>query len=81
MPMLRADFKMDETYKRNDVRKIDSPILALMGTEDPELTLQELLKWGEYTTGTFSYKYISGAHMFVNTNREATIEAVKEFLK
>lgn len=52
-----------------------------MGTEDPELTLQELLKWGEYTTGKFSYKYISGAHMFVNTNRKATIEAVKEFVK
>ena len=81
MPMLRADFKMDETYKKNDVKKIDSPILALMGTEDPELTLQELLKWGEYTTGKFSYKYISGAHMFVNTNCKATIEAVKEFVK
>lgn len=81
LPMLRADFKIDETYVRNDIRKLDCPILGLMGTEDKELTLQELLKWSDYTANIFTYKYITGAHMFLNTNRRATVEAVKEFIK
>lgn len=81
LPMLRADFKIDETYVRNDIRKLDCPILGLMGTEDKELTLQELKKWSEYTTDVFDYKYITGAHMFLNTNCKATVDAVKEFIE
>ncbi|MHB8062633.1 MAG: thioesterase II family protein [Ruminiclostridium sp.] len=80
IPMLRADFKMDETYKRETAEKINCPILALMGTEDPELTLEELLTWREYTEGEFTYKSVEGAHMFINTYRAMAINAIGDFI-
>lgn len=79
-PMLRADFKMSEIYHRDTVEKINCPILALMGTEDTELTLEELLLWREYTTAAFTYKSVQGAHLFINTNRTIVIDTIKNFV-
>ena len=47
---------------------------------DEEMKLEELLKWQDYTTKDFSYKYIEGKHMFVNTSSESLIKAIKEFV-
>lgn len=80
LPMLRADFMIDETYQRKDVIKIDVPILGLMGTEDKELKLEELKKWEEYTTKDFKYRYIEGGHMFINTNTEIVTKEISAFI-
>lgn len=80
LPMLRADFILDETYVNPNITKIDVPILGLMGTEDKELTIEELLKWKEYTSQDFSYKYIEGGHMFINTNTEKVASEIKKFI-
>lgn len=81
LPMLRADFSVDETYINNDIVKIDVPILGLMGTEDEELMLSELTKWQEYTNKNFSYSSISGGHMFINKNLEDVIIEIKKFIE
>ena len=44
LPMLRADFMIDETYQRKEIEKIDIPILGLMGTDDEEFKIEELKK-------------------------------------
>lgn len=80
LPMLRADFILDEKYVNPNVIKVDVPILGLMGTKDTELTVNQLIKWSEYTTCDFSCKYIDGAHMFVNTNMESVIKEIKQFI-
>lgn len=80
LPMLRADFMIDETYQRKDIVKIDIPILGLMGTEDNELKIEELRKWEEYTINDFKYSYIEGGHMFVNTNTELVTSEISKFI-
>ncbi|PWV48720.1 surfactin synthase thioesterase subunit [Finegoldia magna] len=80
LPTLRADFIIDEDYQDKKYEKVDSNILGLMGDIDEEMKLDELLKWSEYTTKSFSYKYIPGKHMFVNTSENNVIEAIKEFV-
>ncbi|MDF2987625.1 MAG: hypothetical protein K0R50_3135 [Eubacterium sp.] len=80
MPMLRADFRMDETYHRKTAEKINCSVLALLGADDPELTLEELLTWREYTNGEFTYKSVEGAHMFIHTYRSMTINAIRDFV-
>lgn len=78
--MLRADFKMGETYHRSTMEKINCPVLALMGTEDAELTLEQLLLWREYTTADFTYKCVKGEHLFINTNRTAVVDIIRSFI-
>ena len=51
-----------------------------MGDIDEEMKVEELLKWQDYTTKEFSYKYIEGKHMFVNTSPNSVINAIKEFV-
>lgn len=80
LPMLRADFAIDEGYQDMEGKKLDSRILALMGDIDEEMELEELLKWQDYTTKEFSYQYIKGKHMFVNTSVESVIKEIKEFI-
>ncbi len=80
LPTLRADFMIDEAYQDIAGKKLESKILGLMGDIDEEMELEELLKWQDYTTKDFSYKYIEGKHMFVNTSSESVIKAIKEFV-
>lgn len=80
LPTLRADFIIDEDYQDIAGKKLDSKILGLMGDLDEEMGLEELLKWQDYTTKEFSYKYIEGKHMFVNTSAENVIRSIKEFI-
>lgn len=80
LPTLRADFIIDEDYQDTEGEKLNSKILGLMGDIDEEMKLEELLKWQDYTTKEFSYKYIEGKHMFVNTSPKSVIKAIKEFV-
>lgn len=80
LPTLRADFTIDEEYKDEKFEKINSRILGLMGTIDQEMTLDELIKWQDYTTEKFDYKYIEGKHMFINTKENEVINEIKNFL-
>ena len=80
LPTLRADFIIDEDYQDDEYKKVDSDILALMGTVDKEISLEELTKWSEYTTKKFTYKDIEGGHMFIITNKEDVIKSVNEFV-
>ncbi|HEO3924091.1 TPA: thioesterase II family protein [Streptococcus pyogenes] len=80
LPMLRADFMIDETYQRKEIEKIDIPILGLMGTDDEEFKIEELKKWEEYTTKDFKYRYIEGGHMFINTNTELVAKEISSFI-
>lgn len=80
VPMLRADFTLDETYRREKIEKVNCPILGLMGTQDQKLTLEEFLKWQEYTNLDFFYRFIEGGHMFVNTNSAIVIQDILEFI-
>ncbi|WP_045520445.1 thioesterase II family protein [Clostridium sporogenes] len=80
LPMLRADFEIDEKYENKVIEKLDCSILGLMGTEDSELTLDELMKWSEYTNKDFNCKKIEGGHMFINTNYIQVINCIKEFM-
>lgn len=80
LPMLRADFKIDETYCKKNVEKINVPILGFMGTKDNELTLEELRGWKNVTTKHFSYRMIEGGHMFININQEKVIKSILGYL-
>lgn len=80
LPTLRADFKLDETYHRSNVQKVNLPILALMGEDDSELTIEELLMWENYTSCEFTYKKAAGAHMFIITSQEDTAKIIWEYI-
>ncbi|GAA0736782.1 thioesterase II family protein [Clostridium oceanicum] len=81
IPMLRADFQIDETYIKKNLEKLDVPILGFMGTKDEEMTLKELKDWEKVTKKTFKYEMIEGGHLFINTNKESVISSITKYLR
>lgn len=65
LPMLRADFSVDETYRCHEAPSLDCPITVIGGKSDPEATQDELIAWAPYTTSRFALKMIEGDHFFL----------------
>lgn len=78
LPILRSDFKLDETYYSKEVTALSCPITALGGLEDIEASLDEILKWKEYTKSVFNYEIFKGGHFFI---KEQEIEVLKKIKK
>jgi surfactin synthase thioesterase subunit len=74
-PLLRADFKMAETY-RADRTPLECPIVAFAGTDDKDVTPEKLAGWRDLTTQQYELHWISGGHFFIERNRAAVLEKV-----
>ena len=65
-PMLRADFRLNETYVHRPGPPLDCPITAFGGVGDDHVPRDELAAWGERTRGGFEVRTIRGGHFFLH---------------
>src|SRR5699024_2748413 len=54
LPRLRADYRLIESYVPTRGRTVPSPIIALVGNDDPEVTPEQIDAWNEATIGDFA---------------------------
>lgn len=80
LPMLRADFRLVETYSQKPDIKIDSVIAVLAGKDD-EVTDTCLRSWFEFYTNCLDIRWVEGGHFFVESNKDAVIDEVNYFLE
>lgn len=80
LPLLRADFTVDETYSYSPAMSLECPIAAFGGTWDLEAQRTEIEAWAEHTSGEFSLEMISGDHFFLHTARELLLQFVSRIL-
>ncbi|WP_025844482.1 thioesterase II family protein [Brevibacillus agri] len=76
MPLLRADFTLDDTYRFTEEAPLECPISAFCGTRDPEASEEEMAAWARHTRGAFALDMIEGEHFFLNSNREQLLRLV-----
>lgn len=79
MPMLKADYKLDDSvdYKSFGILNID--IWGIQGSEDTEVGKEDLRKWDKYTTREFRLKTIEGNHFFVKN--EMILRYIKDIIQ
>ncbi|HEX7241933.1 MAG TPA: alpha/beta fold hydrolase [Longimicrobiaceae bacterium] len=77
LPLLRADFAVNEAYDPYEEPPLDLPILAMGGTGDEEVTQAGLEAWGRYTTGRFAVRVFEGGHFFLNSSAAEVAGAVR----
>jgi medium-chain acyl-[acyl-carrier-protein] hydrolase len=68
LPVLRADFRMIETYQYVEGPPLDVPLLILGGTDDPAVSASDLSDWRGYTTQQCNVRLLPGAHFFLFGN-------------
>jgi len=82
MPILRADFRLIETYryiKKSD-SKLNSKVTVLNGKED-EISDNELLGWQQYTKQSCNIVNFEGGHFFINDHAESIVDLINNVVK
>jgi len=76
LPTLRADFRVAETYTHYARRPVDFPITAFLGSEDPTLTSELLIPWGEHTEGRYRLEVLPGDHYLTDIGRDDLLQSI-----
>ncbi len=81
LPIVRADFKILETYQFRGEAPLDLPITVYAGHQDIRTNQAELRAWGKQTTGPFALRMFEGEHFFISTHRTTVLEALSADLE
>ncbi len=80
VPILRADFALEETYDHETEPPLEIPISLFGGTKDKEAPPEFIKPWADHTSCNFTLEMIEGGHFFLNSARPALLESVSRIL-
>jgi medium-chain acyl-[acyl-carrier-protein] hydrolase len=81
IPLLRADFAVNEAYAHREEAPLDLPLLAMGGTDDEEVSREGLEAWAAYTRGPFDLKIYPGGHFFLTPLAREVTQAVRQAIR
>ena len=65
LPAIRADLQLIETYEYAEEPPLDVDVLALGGSDDPAVTIDQLNGWRRHTASNFAVRLFPGGHFFL----------------
>jgi surfactin synthase thioesterase subunit len=81
LPQLRADFMALDSYVYTDGAQLDCDIVCVNGESDRLIDRDQMLAWGEQTTGGFSCEWLPGGHFFINESRSAMVGLIAKAIE
>ncbi|RAJ67116.1 pyochelin biosynthetic protein PchC [Streptomyces sp. Amel2xB2] len=79
-PVLRADYRLIDSYRPGPGLRLTTPVTALSGESDPACTAEESRVWSSATSGSFELHSFPGDHFFLVPCREQVVGLVAERL-
>jgi pyochelin biosynthetic protein PchC len=76
LPVLRADYRLAETYRPAGADPLTCPILACSGDRDPDVDLAVLPEWGAHTTAGLAVRVYPGDHFYLRRHRRALLDEI-----
>ncbi|HEV8577568.1 MAG TPA: thioesterase II family protein [Thermoanaerobaculia bacterium] len=80
IPILRADFSVNETYAYAEEEPFDFGISAFGGLGDEEVNRDDVEAWRPQTRGRFRMRMLPGDHFFIQSGKDLVLEAVSRDL-
>lgn len=80
LPALRADFAVLEHYSFAVEPPLALPLHVYGGAEDPLVPPADLAAWNVHTTGPCTVRVFPGHHFYLQTQRDALLQAVRAAL-
>ncbi len=80
LPILRADFKICETWENVITSKLSLPIRVFGGLNDKGVTLDCLDAWQRCSSLRISRHVFPGGHFFINENREKVLSIMARYV-
>ena len=78
LPVLRADFAVNESYIYAAGEPLDCPISAFGGLQDNLTSRDKLEAWRHQTRGAFTLRMFPGDHFFLHNTRAALLHALAQ---
>lgn len=76
LPAIRSDYRAAETYRYLDGSDVSCPIIALIGDEDPRVTVDGVRAWRDFTSSEFRSEVFSGGHFFLNDHESDILTTI-----
>ncbi len=67
LPLLRADFRLNETYQHRSFPLLTCPVSAYAGIGDEEVSADAISSWKKVTRGPFDSRTFEGDHFFIHS--------------
>jgi surfactin synthase thioesterase subunit len=80
VPLLRADFSLEETYAHAPGEPLEIPTTVFGGADDPEANLDELNAWQRHCRHACEVRIFQGNHFYLRTNPAPVVEAIRAAL-
>ncbi len=79
LPILKADLGLMESFPLTyGCDPLPIPITAFGGIEDEMVVPQDIAKWENYTTASYTRVMFPGGHYFIHTSHDALLQHVDE---
>jgi pyochelin biosynthesis protein PchC len=80
LPAIRSDYRAIETYRDVPGRSVSCPIHAIIGDDDPRVTVEEAKAWADHGTGPFDLHVYPGGHFYLIDQSREVIRLVSDEL-
>lgn len=80
LPVLRADYRLIDSYRPGPGLRLATPVTALAGESDPSCTVGEVREWSAATSASFELHTFPGDHFFLVPCRDEVVAVVRERL-
>jgi len=80
LPILRADFYINETYIRPTHSLLTCPISAFHGDNDDLMTYNQVAQWQNETTDNFNIHTFQGGHFFIHDRLQLLINSIQQYV-
>ncbi|SDD62009.1 thioesterase II family protein [Actinokineospora iranica] len=81
MPVLRADFELNETYRAVPAEPLSCPVFGFVGDGDPLAGVDEVAAWRSVTAGSFGLRVFRGDHFYLKDSAAGVQAAVRADLR
>jgi len=81
LPTLRADFQACETYEGGALSPLATPLTIYGGTDDGDVSEEELAAWQVHTSSDFRLRIFPGNHFYLHSAREALLADISHTLQ
>ena len=65
LPILRADFRLTELYRGSISPLLPLPVMAVVGNNDPEVSIPEMQSWQNIGSESFFLHPFTGDHFYL----------------
>ncbi|MGH3810260.1 MAG: thioesterase II family protein [Pseudonocardiaceae bacterium] len=80
LPAIKSDYRAIETYRDTTDRTVRAPIVAVIGADDPKVTIDEAKAWAAHSTGAFDLQVFPGGHFYLVEQSRQVIRLIADDL-